>query len=266
MFVVGSGVRDLVNQSKLPHTEPRLATAEVLQTSLELTRRGMPWNRLPLGALVAMLVGLVARLPWVPSQLGWCLRGAVVALVVAWVLPATVAAEGTPAELRAPLWWLPAFTAVILAGWALLESLAARPPSGSIPLAMMLTALTATGVVLYADLPRAPEAATVLAGALGGLTLVAWWRRVDGGGAVPGVAVLLPGLLFMVHRETYSNVPWVAFALAAGAPLILALTLLPPFRAWQGMRLHLLRFALLLAPLAVAGALAVAHGSEGSLD
>jgi hypothetical protein len=46
----------------------------------------------------------------------------------------------------------------------------------------------------------------------------------------------------------------------AGAPLALAVSRVPPLRSWEGTRLRLLRWALLLAPLAVTVGLAAQTG------
>jgi hypothetical protein len=223
-----------------------------LRDTLTLEAGTSAWNRLPWAALAALAVGLAARWPRLPRLAGWPLR-ALAAVAAAWWV--------VPPEVRSEVTWLPAaLAAVMLAEWALLEPLAARPPGGSVPLALALTAFVAATVLICANTARLTDAATVLAAALGGVAVVSWWRRSDAGSAVPGVVVLLPGLLLMGQQTTYSEVPWQAFATAAGAPLVLAVTLLPPLHSWQGTRLHLLRWALLLVPLAIAGGLAVQSG------
>jgi hypothetical protein len=241
----------------------------VLCGSFTLLTGESAWNRLPWAALAALLVGLVVRLPWAPAGgqprtpsdssgpavwrvVGWLVRAATAAAAAWWVLPEAVRTEAM---------WLPAaLAAVILAEWALLEHLAARTPGGGVPLALALSAVVGAAVLIHAGTARLTDSMTVLAAVLVGVAAVAAWRRLDAGGAVPGAAVLLPGVLLMGQQETFSEVQWLAFALAAAAPLVLAVTLLPPFRSWQGTRLRLLRFALLLAPLAVAAGLTLQAG------
>jgi hypothetical protein len=238
--------------------EPRDSVAAYLWQALVLSPGDPPWNHLRWAALAALLAGLLARLPWVPPAVGWTLRAAVVVTAGSWILPA---------DVRAATWWLPpVFTAVVLAEWALLEYLASRPPDGDVPLALALSALAGATVLIFAATGRLNGVMVVLAAALGGIAVVAWWRRADSGGAVGAAVMLLAGVLLMGNEtkaeptEDSPGVAWPAFALAAGAPLILAVALLPPFRSWQGWRLRFLRFGLLLAPLTVAIALALQAG------
>jgi hypothetical protein len=178
-------------------------------------------------------------LPGVPTVVAWLTRAACAGFIAWIVVPPETAAEG---------WWLvPGFALVVFAEWALLEHLAARPPDGSIGAALAATALTAGVVLVVAASMRLMEANIVLASALGGLTVVAWLRRLDLGAAIPGAAVLIPGILFFGQQATFSDVSWWAFLLAAVAPLVLALTL--PFRTLGGIRLALLRLAVLLPML-----------------
>jgi hypothetical protein len=225
-----------------------------LSDAMELVPGNPTWNRLPWAALAALWVGHIARLPELQPAAGWLLRAAA-AIVIAWV--------GIPSSMRAEFDWLaPVVAAVIFAHWAILERLAADPPDGSIPLCLALVFLTAGAVLIHAGSARLMDVAVVLASALTGLALVAWWRRADAGGAVPAVAVALPLLMLMGQRETFSEIPWYGFALPALAPLLLAEAL--PLSSWHGPRPQLTRLLVILlllaVPLGVAFYLAQAAG------
>ena len=103
------------------------------------------------------------------------------------------------------------------------------------------------------------NASIVVAAALSGIALVAWAGRADAGGAVPAAAVMLPGLLLMGQQETFSDVPWYAFALLALAPLLLAEVL--PLSDWQTSRPQRIRFLLMMLVLLIplVAALLLAH-------
>ena len=220
--------------------------------TVELESAVSKWNQLPWAALGALGVGVSVRLPGVPAAVAWLMRAAC-AGVIAWlVIPPQTTAEGW--------WFVPAFAAIIFAEWAFLEHLAARPPDGSIAAALALSALTAGVVLVQAGSLRLMEANVVQAAALSGLAVVAWWRRSDLGAAVPGAAVLLPGILLFGQQATFTDISWWAFLLAAAAPLTLVVTL--PFRTLGGIRLALLRLAVLLPPLIAALILAGPVESE----
>jgi hypothetical protein len=222
-----------------------------------------PWNRLPAAALAATAVGVTvqaARIPaalgdpaaavaavlfgWIPREarvpaaLGWMLRAACSAWLAWWIVPET---------LRWESWWLvPAFAIVVFSEWAVMEDGAARSPGATAPLVLGISAYVAAAVLIHAGSARLTDAAIVLGSALSGIALIAWWRRCDAGGAVPGAAVFLPGLLLVGQQETFSDIPWPGFAIAAAAPLALVFSL--PARTWPMARLHLLRLALMLPP------------------
>lgn len=205
------------------------------------------WNRLPWLALAALALGLATRpLKWVH----WIVLIVASAGAAWWVLPVASRSE-------AP-WLVPALAALTAALWGLLEYLAARPAGAGIPLIVAMAFFTAAGVLIHAGTARLTDAAVVTSASLAAVGAIAWLRGGDAGGAVPAAAVFLPGLLLMGQQETYSDVPWPAFVLPAVAPLTVVLTL--PLRSWPGLRLHLLQFALVLIPLAIALGLALATG------
>jgi len=228
-----------------------------LRDSLTLIAGDSSWNRLLGAALAALWVGRVARQPGLQSCAGWLLRAAASALI-SWVV--------IPAETRLSVDWLaPAFAIIVFALWALLEQLAAEPPDGAVPFCLAATFLTAGAVLIHAGSARLMDTSVVVASALAGIGAVAWWRRVDAGGAIPAAAVLLPGFLLMGQQETFSDVPWYAFALPALAPLLLAEAL--PLSQWQGTRLQILRMLLMLFLMLLPLAAAVYLAQEaGPLD
>lgn len=215
----------------------------VLPNVLTLVSGESSWNRLPWAMLAALSLGLIAQLADAHAGDGWLLRGGV-AIAIAWVL--------IPDDLREMFVWLaPAFAVVVWAQWVILDRLAAQPASFSVPLALMLSLVAAAGVLIHAGTARLMDATLVQACALTGLLLVSWWRRLEVGGALPALAVALPGLLLMGKlTQMEEKMHWAAFALPACAPLLLVATM--PFTHWPKLRLHFVRLVLVLIPLAFA--------------
>lgn len=218
------------------------ALAIALRSALTLFSGDSSWNRLPWAALGLLCVGRVARLPDLRPIDGWLLRAAATLTAACLVIPAKAQEDLS--------WLLPAFTLLVLAEWAILEPLAADPPGGTVLFCAAMAFLVASMVLIQAAWASKADVAIVLCSALTGLAIVAGWRRVDGGGAIPAVALLLPSLMLMGQQETRSDVPWQAFALTACAPLTLAASL--PLRRWQSVWLRILQLVLILLPLGVA--------------
>jgi hypothetical protein len=208
------------------------------------------WNRLPWAILAALVVGRIAYLADVHSSDGWLVRGGA-AIAIAWCL--------LPEKERDEFVWLaPAFAAVIAALWMILDRLAAQPGSSSVAVCVILAMLVAAQLMgLHAHSASLMDVLVALAFAFTGIALVAYRRGVEFGGAIPAVAVALPALLLMGQRTTSSKLPWIAFALPACAPLLVAVTL--PFTHWPKLCLHLVRLVLVLALLAVAVVLACVY-------
>jgi hypothetical protein len=209
-----------------------------------------PWNRLPLAALAALWIGRAARFSELHPIEGWLLRGATASGIAWWVVPDHACADIS--------WLKPAFAIMILAEWAILECSAQEPPGGTIPFALALTFFIAGGVLIHASMAGLTDVSVVLASALVGIAIVAAWRQLDASGIAPALAVLLPGLLLMGQRETFSEVPWQAFVLAAGAPLMLIFAF--PMRRWDSVGLRVVQLTLVAFPLVAAMALAMQAG------
>jgi hypothetical protein len=193
---------------------------------------------------IALVAGLIARIPQVPAIIRWLLRAAGAA-AAAWLLVSAGARVTHP--------WIPyAFGAVVLALWAVLERLAADSPGPAAPLAAAMAAATAAAVLEQASFGSMTDVATFAFGTLLGIALAAWLRPADVGGAMPGVAVLLPAVLLAGRFDAGSGVPDVCFLCAGLAPLALVLLLIPPFKRWPPFRRAILGSILLLAPLGVA--------------
>ena len=168
------------------------------------TRTWLPWM-----VLTALLMGQLAR--WLPGRLAWRLRD-LVALSAGFLIG------------RTP-WGIVGLTILIIALWEVLEQVAEHP-GVLVPVCLSLTFGTAAVVLLHAHSASLTDCATALSAALGGIAL-ACLVRGDARGCYPGVAVALPGLLWVGQQSTTSEVPAVAFAAVAIAPLLLSLGQIP---------------------------------------
>jgi hypothetical protein len=243
-----------------------LAIGNWYRSALPWLPEGLPWNAevpkwhwlLWLG-LAALAVGVLIRLPQVPAVIRWLIMAAAAGFV-AWLF---VPPDLLPEDLREKAPWGPAaaFAAVVFIEWALLEHLCERSPGGGIPLGLALTFLAGAAVLIHAGSLRFTDVATILSASLSGIAVAAR-QQADAGAVAPGVAVLLPGLLLTGQNTMASEVPvpLAGFLLVGLAPLALLLTLLPPFRRWEGIRLNILQLILILVPVIVAVALAMQTG------
>lgn len=162
-------------------------------------------------AIGATLAGLFIR--GVSPKLGWLIRIAV-AGAAAWLL--------VPTELRGLVVWLaPAFGGLILLGSWASERLATRQPGAAVPLAWTIMLGGAACILIHAHSARLMEVASVGMMACLGILAVSSICQTDVGGFSPAAAVLLPGVLLCGLHETYSELPWKAYACVAGAPMML---------------------------------------------
>lgn len=213
------------------------------------------WNRLPWAALIALCVGRVAYLADVHHHDGWLLRGAAALGIAWWVIP-----ESNRDEI---VWLAPALAAVIWANWMLLELAAASPGSSSVAAVVILSLFAAGGVLIHAGIGKFLDVTLVLAAALAGVLVVAFFFRTQIGAVLPALAVVLPTLLLTGQQTTaVTAIHWSVYALPALAPLTLAATL--PCTHWPKARLHALRIVLVLIPVVMALILARVQG--GPLD
>jgi hypothetical protein len=202
--------------------------------------------------LAALAVDAVARVPGVPTGVGWGLRG-MVSAQAGWLL--------TPVSLREELAWAPvALGSAVLAEWAVLEQLGRLDRRGLIALALTPVAAVASLVSLYAAEIGLCNIALVLMAALGGVGMVALAFGRETNGVAAAVAVLLPGPLLLGQNEGLSELPITCFGAAAFAPLALAPSLLPVWQRYQKRGLFVLHLVLLLLPLAWAIYLAAQTG------
>jgi hypothetical protein len=214
-----------------------------LSHSLTVTSSDSTWNRLPWAVLTALCLGRVTHMMDEYAGDGWLLRGGV-AIAISWAL--------IPEEFREQAYWLaPAFAAVMWMEWVILDRLAAQQGCSSVAIGLLLSLLAGAGVLIHAGAAGLTDTAAVLAFALVGILLVSLWRGSGWNGAIPAIAVALPGLLLIGQlTQAEEKIHWSAFALAGCAPLVLIVTL--PFGVLPKPLLHLLRLALILIPLSVA--------------
>jgi hypothetical protein len=138
----------------------------------------------------------------------------------------------------------------------LLETVCERRPGGETAFKLAVVSLGGAVVLLQAHSGSLSDAASVVAASLLGVALVMWWRQSDAGGAMPGIAVLVPGLMVAGRTQTFSEVPPISFALIGLAPLLLGIPLLPTAARWPRAA-RVLRAVLVLTALGVAVGLAM---------
>jgi hypothetical protein len=207
------------------------------------------WHWLPIAAIIALAAGLLARIPRMPTLIGWLLRAVGVGIAT-WLL--------VPVELRTEkAWLLPAFFAVSMVSLFVLEFSTDARSSGSLLVIVAVSFVAAAAVIIHAHSARLADIAFMSGAALAGIGAAARATGTDARTAIPGAVVLLPGVVLAGYSETISDVPWVCFVLVAISPLMLAATWIPVVRRLGGWRLPLVQFALVLVPLAIAVGLAM---------
>jgi hypothetical protein len=210
-----------------------------------------PWQWLPALLILVQVDGLLAQSKGVPWWGGWRLRlgaGLIAALIV---VPAKLPDEW-PVHVQEKAWPLAVFTLMVALGWAGSEAVARQSPGGAIGLGLAAALFGGSIVVLHAHYGKCAEVMTFPAAALLGISIVSFIRKSDIGGAVPAVALLLPSLLLIGATESYSEVPWYAFLLAALPPLTVGLLAIPPLARQTGFAKWLLFWLLCLGPTVAA--------------
>ena len=209
---------------------------------------GGRWHWVPLLFLLAQVDGVFLRSPGTPCWGAWRLRiglGALSALVL------------LPNELRDKWWAIPAFTATVAIGWHGACSASRNSPGGAVPLGLSSAIFGASMVIAHAHSGLHAEELSIPAATLFGLALVAFIARVDVSGAAAGPALLLPTILFVAQRSSFSEVPWHAFLYAALPFVAIGLVAIPPICRWSGIVRWPLFWLLCMGPTVAAIILAV---------
>jgi hypothetical protein len=227
------------------------ALAASRQIDWEFLTPADAWDWLLPLALVALAAGVAERRLAPPAQ--WALRLAVAA-AAAWRL---VSAQ--PAASPVSAGWYAGLGVGVLALWGALDPAARRWPGVWLP-AMLTAAVGGAAAILeFSGNLKFAQLAGVLAAVLAGCAALAWWRPSVAlvRGAVPALAVMLPGLLFEGFVNNYGEVPAASFLLALATPLFLGAAAWLPAGGRLGRWRPALRVAALV-PILVGVALAVA--------
>ena len=221
------------------------------------------WTHLPPYTVFLLLLGLVTQLLADAADrfeslksyrtgftaAKWPTRAVMLALGAGPVIPAD------PGFDRTQFYAL--FVVGSLALWFTLDRLAECGSPAEMAALQGVTALLASGVMLYAHSAKFMDMATILGSALLGVAVVAGSARVDARGAIPAFVGVLPGLLVSGRALTTSEVPVASFVLAAVAPLALLPWLVPNLSRRTGPWPRVVRcvsvLAVLVAALVLAG-------------
>jgi hypothetical protein len=212
---------------------------------LKPARYWLPW-----AAALVMLVELFLQIPRSPVTAGWVLR-AIVAMFVGRLL--------TPASFRIEAPWVSwALGMTIILEWAVVVSLAREWNDGAVAAAISIACSGGGLVLIHAHIGSLMDSAMYFSVALMGPAIVATIWRGNTAPALAAAIVILPGVMFSGQQTHDSKVPLKSFALAALAPLALAILLLPRVSRQQGWR----RWLLVLLTISLPTAIAVAWAAE----
>lgn len=178
-----------------------------------------PWHWAWWAFGLAFVVELVASVPKVPIGVANLLRGTAAGVVAAFVVPPGVQAEAK--------WWLPAFAFAVAGQWAVVDLVGRRSPGGWNAAAVAVVAGGAAAVLIHAESAGFTDVATFLFAGLAVLAGLAWWTGSDAGPAAAVATVPICSLLLLGRHLRDSEVSNQTFLLAAFAPTLLGLTLLP---------------------------------------
>lgn len=209
-------------------------------------RAGRYW--LPWASLLALAGGLLIHRARQHQIVSYIIRILASGLAARLIVPATLANE------QPWLAWVVAL--VIFALWTLSAWRSDRIPNEVTSAAIGLASVGAAAILLHAHSARLTDVATLIAFASFGITAIALLGRIDAAGAIPAMAVALPGVLIAGYHETFSAVPAIAFLLPALAPLATALLPFMPDRFVKGWRLWTIAALLVGVPTFAAVVLA----------
>jgi hypothetical protein len=222
------------------------------------------WNYLPRAALTLVGVGLASRwlglfagrfLPgrfwYLKNFLVWVPRWIAIVIVTSWVMPI--------AWDKAFFWLKPALGTVMLLSWIALDGTARGGSGWQAALSLFAMFLAAGTVAIYAHSSLFMTIAVVFGFAMLGVAAIACAAKADTSGAIPAGVAVLPALLLNARYQGESLVPMASFWLVAVAPLILLPFLIPRIARQNRWLLLTGRTVLVLAPLAIGVALALAN-------
>jgi hypothetical protein len=184
------------------------------------------WHWLLPLALLALAAGAAGSHPAMPRVGRRALRLGVAALT-GWLL---VRAESAMQPLH-PVWAAGIVIAVLLI-WDVLDAVSRRWRGGALPGLLAVVALAAGVLLELAGILKFAQMAGVLAAVLAGCACLGWKypQALLARGAIPAVAVLLPGLLAAGYWNSFSDVPVASYLLMLATPLTLAATEFLPFQ------------------------------------
>jgi hypothetical protein len=145
--------------------------------------------------------------------------------------------------------------------WLATEPLARKRRGASLPLSLLLAVSGGSMVLMLSGNDVLARTLGAAAAALGVCVLVAWLRPAFAltGGATAILALTLVGLLSLGRSYSYSEVPLLAYALPAFAPMLLWIAELPALKKLRPWQVVLVRLALVSIPAGLAVALAASH-------
>lgn len=185
------------------------------------------WHWLPALGLLAVIAGTAEQLGKWPVTVRYAGRAAVAALTAVILIRAQAGREPQP---PGPYWYGGVALAV-LALWEILDLAVRRLPGGAVPALLALTAFAAAAMGEQVGFLTLAQLGGVVAAALAGWALVAWWKPQPGVclAGVPVLAILLPAVLFVAWFNKSNEAPPLSFLLLLAAPFFLGVTSQLPF-------------------------------------
>jgi hypothetical protein len=183
-----------------------------------------PWH----WSWLALAAAAVGGSP-LPGWLRAVLWPGVAALAAWWLVPPTLFDDAEWKPWRVHCYAAVAGSVLVLGA---LAPLVRRRPGPLVPLLLAVTAMGAAVVLAQSGNAKLAQLAGVLTATLGAVMVLAALvpDRPIAAGAMPVVAVLLPGLMATGRFYSFSDVPLTSYILAAAAPLGLAVPELPGLR------------------------------------
>jgi hypothetical protein len=196
-----------------------LATGNASREVFPWTPDEKPWHWALWAFGLAFAVEAVANLPKLRVAVGFLLRGTAAGVVAAFVVP--------PSAQAAERWWIPAVAFATAGQWALVAEVGRRNPGGWVAAAMAVASGGAAAVLIHAESAGFTDIATVLLTGLAVLAGLAWLTGTDAGPAAAVAVVPVASLLVLGRLLRDSDVTGRTFVIAAFAPAMLGVTLLP---------------------------------------